>query len=1128
MTRSAILAISAIFIFLVSFAVHPSPQPEITQPEFNQRVSVDPDLDLSPVAFIEGKPSDSDVQPNESKPLAKVGKPFFASPHSNPIAFHNGQVFVANTPADTLDVFDSQSNKLIQRISVGVDPVSVAVRPDGKEIWVSNHVSDSVSVIDNDRTNSTYFQIIATIQDFDEKSKATQFDEPVGIAFADNTKAYVALSSENQIAVVDVKSRRVRRRISIPAQDPRSIVVRKNRLYVIPFESNNQTQLSGGTGKIDGDLVTFNAWEHSIANNNVLSLGHVVDIVKHPKVPDRDLFVYDTATDKLIQSVDTLGTLLYGMDVDSSGNVYIAQTDARNDINGRSGTKKHSLVELDNRAFLNRVTKVSLQAKGKSSKQFFDLEPLPPTQPTPADAIATPFAIKVTGDDKTLVMTAAGSDKLVTLDAKSGQVLGQTAVEAVPRGIALQNDKTGKPRAAWILNSVANTISVVDLTNIKQPKQTATIQLEDPTEPEIKRGRIAFNTAAASSTGTFSCASCHPDGHTDQLLWVLKTPVVTGGDQIMPRSTMPIRGLRDTAPFHWDGIPGDPYGGNNSGNIYGHDQPNVDDTYESAPRHLIDGGLASTMLLDGDEAKNNEGKAGYLSDKERDDMAKFLLSVTYPPAQKRAYNDQLSARAKEGFELFHIKGDLDGKPRPNVCGDCHRMPFLVSTNTPGTGMDAPTWRGANDRWLILPQGRLNIIDFDFFERISHQGIPERQLWQFSWGGRRRFDPVWDMVLEASTGYSGAFARQVTISKETLKDDLTEDLMTAMEQAAEDGGIVLELNGTWIDQKKSKPETLQFDPTDSIYRLASIGNSKSGQPKNLSKEELRTMVDAGKFIGTLTARHGESIGYARPQPAIWTEGPIHQQRGRQRFPIIFDKKLEMQLSGRHIFENPNIFVDGQRVSGVAITDPESKQEELKVQLDKLPKSGIHFLQFQNPGGLFSNEFIFFAAANEADANKLRRSFNPGQTRIEFLRAVAEGKLKRVQSFLTTGIRLNARHPDNGMTALSTAVFHGRMEVAKLLIKKGAKTTSTNRDGNTPLHLAAFLGRESMIDLLLENGADVEQKNDRGETPVDSVSGEWNDGLAGFYRGIIGGANLELDVETIRKQRPQIAKRLRDGK
>ena len=176
----------------------------------------------------------------------------------------------------------------------------------------------------------TYLQIVATIQDFDPKTKSTRFDEPVGIAFAGNKKAYVALSSENEVAVIDVPSRSISKRLKIPAQDPRAIVVRNERLYVVPFESNNKTQLSGGRGdRIDGDLVTFDAWQHSIVHNNVLSLGHVVDIVKHPDVPDRDLFVFDTKTDKLIEEVDSLGTLLYGMTVDSNGNVFVAQTDGR-------------------------------------------------------------------------------------------------------------------------------------------------------------------------------------------------------------------------------------------------------------------------------------------------------------------------------------------------------------------------------------------------------------------------------------------------------------------------------------------------------------------------------------------------------------------------------------------------------------------------------------------------------------------------------------------------------------------------------------------------------------------------------------------------------------------------------
>ena len=303
----------------------------------------------------------------------QIGHPSFVSPHASPIAVNNNLVFVANTPADTVDVIDSQTRDVIARVDVGVDPVSIARRPDGKEVWVSNHISDSISVIDTDKSSPTFLNVIATVQEFDTARKATSFDEPMGIAFASNEKAYVALSSDNQIAVIDVASREVTKRLTITAQDPREIVVRDGKLYVIPFESNNQTQLSGGAAEdIDGDLVTFDIFEHSIRNNSKLSLGHVIDVIKHPDMPDRDLYVFDTETDELIETVDTLGALLYGMTVDSQGRVFIAQTDARNDANGRAGTEKHGLAEMENRAFLNRITRIDLGGSVAQEPSFFD------------------------------------------------------------------------------------------------------------------------------------------------------------------------------------------------------------------------------------------------------------------------------------------------------------------------------------------------------------------------------------------------------------------------------------------------------------------------------------------------------------------------------------------------------------------------------------------------------------------------------------------------------------------------------------------------------------------------------------------------------------------------------------
>ena len=882
------------------------------------------------------------------------------SPHSSPIAVNGGRVFVVNTPADTVDVIDVASQAVVARIDVGIDPVSIAVRPDGNEVWVSNHVSDSVSVIDTNPASATHLQVVATVQDLDPATKATRFDEPVGIAFASNSKAYVALSSENQIAVVDVATRRVSYKLSITAQDPRAISVRDGRLYVIPFESNNQTQISGCVGPLDGDLCTFDATEHVVNNNNVLSLFAVVDIVKHPQIPDRDLYVFDTATDQLVQVVDTLGTLLYGIAVDSTGRVFVTQADGRNDSNGRAGTLGDGLAEMDNRAFLNQVTSVDCAGGSCGTPTFIDLEPLPPANPAPGLALATPFAIQVSGDDSTLVVSAAGSNKLFTVDAASGAVLGRVDVGAVPRGIALTSDVDGKLEQAWVLNAVANSVSLVDVSDPANPLVTATVPLEDPTHAAVKAGRMAFNDAGASTTGTFSCESCHPDGGTDQLVWVLDTPICSaaGCTQIPPRITMPIRGLRDTAPYHWDGIPGDPYGGRNTANIAGNDVPNCNlDRPESCTRNLVDGGLATTLCMVGNCPDNNEGKAGALSATERDAMAMFLLSVPYPPAQRRAYDNVLSSRAEDGFRLFHIDGDLQGDPEPNVCGNCHRMPFWVSTNTPGTGMEAPTWRGAYDRWLILPQGRVNIIDFNFYRNITTLGVPEERMWQFSWVSRPRFDPVWNMVVEGSTGFSGSFARQFTISQNTVNDPLVADLMDALEQAAGEGGVVLQGEGVFVTGATITPVALQFDAPFQGGTYVERGGNRA----SFTRDELLARAAAGEFVGTFTARLGANVDVDNPQPAIWTQSAIQFQSGPQQFPVLSASSPNMVFRGRHIRDGANIIVDGRKVTGTVSCEignlPDCSSESIQVQLQTLPPPGMHFLQIQNPGGLFSNDFIF---------------------------------------------------------------------------------------------------------------------------------------------------------------------------
>ena len=955
-----------------------------------------------------------------------VGYPVFLSPHARPLAVDGGFLYVANTAAGTLDVIDTASRSVVASISTGVEPVSVAVRPDGNEVWVANHVSDSVSVIDTDADSDTYRQVVATVQDVDPDTFATRFDEPVGIAFANDDKAYVALSPSNRVAIVDVATRSVTGHLDIRAQDPRAIAVRGERLYVIPFESNNQSQLSGCVASgIDGDTCTFNAVEHVFTNNNVLSTGYDADIVTHERVPDRDLFVYDTETDTLVATVTGLGTLLYGLAVDSEGTVFVAQADARNVANGRAGTQGHGLDEMENRAFLNQITRVPCTDAACGSPERFDLEPLPPEHPAEGMALATPFGIRVSDDDSTLVATAAGSDRLFTVDAETGDVLGRVAVGAVPRGIALVSDSEGAPSEAWVLNTVSNTVSLVDVGTVSAPTVTATIQLDDPTDPGLRQGRIAFNDADASSTGTFSCESCHPDGHTDQLLWVLATPEcdVEGCTQIPPRLTMPVRGLRGTAPYHWDGIPGDPFGGRNTSSINADVEPNCElDDPESCTRFLVDGTIANTMCDQADCPTNDEGKAGLLDAEDRDALARFILSIPYPPAPERPADNVLTDAGVRGFFEFSFVNDSDDTTGAQTCGSCHRPPFLVSTNTPGTGMDAPTWRGAYDRWMMLPQGRLNIVDLMTIVRMDDT-FPERDMWILAGAS----SDIWQMVRQGSTGFHGAFARQLTLNADTARDATTVRLMNVLEQAASDGGIVLRGEGAVLRPQGAAADTPStVKPVVMEYRN---GRYEAVEGRGVwGSHRLRQRAGNGEMVVTLTGRAGAGVDVDFRQPALWQASAIEAQTRNVDIPFLTDTST-LRISARHVEEDASVFVDGRRTDArvrcEAGTLPDCDDEIAIVEFTDDPEpGGLHFLQVQNPAGLFSNDLMFFSEQSDPPARSGNLimsggAFTAGQFANNWNKVELVGSVDEVAG--TVRAQVDNAHDDPWRVQLSHAVL-----------------------------------------------------------------------------------------------------------
>ena len=224
---------------------------------------------------------------------------------------------------------------------------------------------------------------------------------------------------------------------------------------------------------------------------------------------------------------------------------------------------------------------------------------------------------------------------------------------------------------------------------------------------------------------------------------------------------------------------------------------------------------------------------------------------------------------------------------------------------------------------------------------------------------------------------------------------------------------------------------------------------------------------------------------------------------------------MIVSGRHIHPQAHLIVNGRKVEGELRLED---NERLQITLHQLPEIGLHFLQLQNPDGLFSNDFIFHVTDGKESPEDLLASLR---------NAIQSGNLDETKKIVEQGVDLNA-HGENGGTALSAAAFHGRPAHARFLLNQGAKVTVPNRDGNTPLHVAAFMGRSEIVKLYLDHGASLSKENDRKETPLDVVSGEWDEGLEGFYRTLNNLTSKRVEIEKMPEIRPQMAQLLRNHK
>jgi YVTN family beta-propeller protein len=639
----------------------------------------------------------------------------------HPLALSAGgdRLYAINNPEGRLSIFNVGADGSLAfagDVAVGVEPVSLGVRPGTNEVWVVNHLSDSVSVVD-----VVARKLLATI---------AVGDEPTDVAFASG-HAFVSLAgNEDRVKVYDPATRAQITAIDLvdlannrAGDDPRALAVNAagTEVYAVMLESGNRTTAlftglvtSGGgppapspprnsalgAAPAVGLIVKFNSangrWEDETGKNWSSKVNFTL--------PDTDVFVLSAPTPAILRTVNGVGTILFdGAVSPATGELWVPNTDARNLVRFEPNLRGH-LVQ-------SRITRVNTTTGAVSAvvdlNSHINYTVSPGSAAEIANSLAQPGPGVFTANGATYYLAAFGSGKVGVLNA-AGTVTDRIVVGGGPSGLALKESV----QRLYVLNRFDNTISIVDTGSKTEIARTGVAGAArfDPSPDVIKGGRrFLYDAQITSGHGDIACATCHVFSNFDNIGWDLGDP---GGDFLAytnapwvhfapvgpstngfdpmkgPMTTQTLRGLKNLEPFHWRG-----------------DRQNF-----QAFNHAFVGlmgmrGFCSvsvaTSCTKGSDCPVGELCLG-LTPADMDAYTNFIMTVNFPPNPYRNLDDSMPnaitvpsqngggqtapGNPNNGATIFsNASPPLDGGAFQ--CATCHTLPTGTSRNLFNGGLE---------------------------------------------------------------------------------------------------------------------------------------------------------------------------------------------------------------------------------------------------------------------------------------------------------------------------------------------------------------------------------------------------------------------------------------------------------
>ncbi|MCK6555045.1 hypothetical protein L6Q96_10770 [Candidatus Binatia bacterium] len=673
---------------------------------------------------------------------AARAQPAFVAFESGPVrplalSADRTRLYAVNTPDGRLEIFDVGRGGIARRasIAVGLEPVALAVRGQG-EVWVVNHLSDSVSIVD---TIAVPPRVVRTL---------LVGDEPRDIVFAGPDRAFVTTAHRGQhrtdpsltnvpgagdpklttpgVGRADVWVFDARdpgpglggtplRIVELFGDTPRALAVSTdgNTVYAAVLHSGNLTTTLSEGVVCDGFApekpclvggVTYPGGNPGPAKNhegrNAPEVGLIVKLNRDSghwedelgrnwdnavrfNLPDKDVFAIDANTLQPGSTFAGVGTTLFNMVVNPvSGKVYVSNTESRNEVRfegpgvfGGSTVQGH-LAEA----------RITVLADGVATAHHLNPHIDYSVRPAPAGvgekSLATPLDMAVSGDGRTLYVAAFGSGKVGVLDTEKLETGAlDPAVDSAgyialsgggPSGLALDETR----RRLYVLTRFDNAIAVVDLDARTEVDKVA---LHNPEPAAVVGGRrFLYDALETSSNGEASCSSCHIFGDMDHLAWDLGDP-----DSNVAFNPIPIR-LENGA-----GVSSSPING--TGNTK-HFHPMKGPMTTQTLRGMVNSGAMHWRgdrsngffgrdAFDSDLSFRNfvvafdglVGRAEKLSETDMQAFSDFALSLALPPNPVRALDNSLTPAQAAGRAYFL------GEDGPDSGGG-HRadgVPFLA-------------------------------------------------------------------------------------------------------------------------------------------------------------------------------------------------------------------------------------------------------------------------------------------------------------------------------------------------------------------------------------------------------------------------------------------------------------------